>query len=72
MTKQKLCAWETPNETQFRPLARPADEIMSLADTVNLGCNLLMARPIQTFVDSPQHHCEAHWCLSAFFCCSSD
>ena len=34
---------ETLNETSFLPLARPADEIMSLAET-SLGCNLLMSR----------------------------
>lgn len=45
VTKQNLSALEAFNETSFPPLARPADEIMSLAEE-NLGCNLLMAREV--------------------------
>lgn len=62
MTKQILSAWENLNETQLEPLARPANEIMSLVERMNLGCNLLMAGPTSDpFVDSSWHNSETHW-----------
>lgn len=37
---------------------------MSLKEKMNLGCNLLMARPTSDlFADSPWHNSEAPWCL---------
>lgn len=64
VTKQILSAWENLNETELGPLARPANEIMSLAEKMNLDCNLLMAGPTSDlFVDSRWHNSETHWCL---------
>lgn len=64
VTKQILSAWENLNETELGPLARPANEIMSLVEKMNFGCNLLMAGPTSDrFVDSSWHNSETHLCV---------
>ena len=64
VTKQILSAWENLNETELGPLARPANEIMSLVENTNLGCNLLMAGPTSDpFVDSCWRNSETQWCV---------
>lgn len=75
VTEQNLSALETFNETSFPPLARPADEIMSLAEE-NLGCNLLMAREaIDQIAVCPLGNnartCGC-WVFAFLSCCSLD
>ena len=64
VTKQILSVWENFNEAELGPLARPANEIMSLVEKMNLGCNLLLAGPTSDpFVDSSWHNSETHLCV---------
>lgn len=75
VTEQNLSASETFNETSFPPLARPADEIMSLAEE-NLGCNLLMAREavdqIAVYPLGNNARTCGCWVFAFLSCCSLD